>query len=38
MDLTDIFDFGQDETPVSEIEEEEESTPIVEEDPEPTVE
>ena len=38
MDLTDIFDFGQDETPVSEMEEEEESTPIVEEDPEPTVE
>ena len=29
MDLTDIFDFGQEETPVSEVEEEEESTPMV---------
>ena len=38
MDLTDIFDFGQDETPVSEVEEEEYSIPIVEEEPEPTVE
>ncbi len=38
MDLTDIFDFGQDETPVPSVEEEEDSTPIVEDEPEPTVE
>lgn len=38
MDLTDIFDFGQDETPAPETEEEEDSQPIVVEESEPTVE
>lgn len=38
IDLTDIFDFGQEETPVPEETHEEESTPLVEEEPEPTVE
>ena len=38
MDLTDIFDFGQDETPVLEEKEEIESTPIATEEPEAAVE
>ena len=38
MDLTDIFDFGQEETPIPEEEEEEDSTPIVTEESEATAE
>ena len=38
MDLTDIFDFGQDETPIPDENEEEYSPPIVTEEPEPAVE
>ena len=38
IDLTDIFDFGQEETPIPEEEEEEDSTPIVTEESEATVE
>ena len=38
IDLTDIFDFGQEDTPVPEETQEEESAPLAEEEPEPTVE